>query len=97
MLVNFHGGGWVLGDLDADDDILLEFGGATLNLSFSTSADISNTITLNFSTREIEALAIANSTYGIANTPSMDVDLSSKVNVNGGAIAIGHPIGASGA
>ena len=22
LLVNFHGGGWVLGDLDADDDIL---------------------------------------------------------------------------
>ena len=65
-----------------DDDILLEFGGATLNLSFSTSADISNTVTLNFSTREIESLAIANSTNGIANTPSMDIDLSSKVNVN---------------
>ena len=70
------------GVLDADDDILLEFGGATLNLSFSTSADISNTVTLNFSTREIESLAIANSTNGIANTPSMDIDLSSKVNVN---------------
>ena len=70
------------GVLDADDDVLLEFGGATLNLSFSTSADISNTVTLNFSTREIEALAIANSTNGIANTPSMDIDLSSKVNVN---------------
>ena len=51
-------------------------------MSFSTSADISNTLTLNFSTREIEALAIANSTNGIANTPSMDIDLSSKVNVN---------------
>ena len=51
-------------------------------LSFSTSADISNTVTLNFSTREIESLAIANSTNGIANTPSMDIDLSSKVNVN---------------
>ena len=44
-------------------------GAATINLAFSTSADISNNVTINFSTREIESIAIANSTgYGTANT-----------------------------
>jgi acetyl-CoA C-acetyltransferase len=36
--------------------------------------------------------------HGIAFTaPSIDIDKLRGVNVNGGAIAIGHPVGASGA
>lgn len=58
-------------------------GAATINLAFSTSADTSNNVTINFSTREIESLAVANSTgYGTANTILMNVDNSSKANVN---------------
>ena len=68
------------GEADAEDKVLNEIGGATINVGFSTSADTANQVTLNFSTREIESLAVANSTFGIANTPSMDVDLSSKVS-----------------
>lgn len=36
------------------------------------------------------------SVVGIVNTQNMKLD-SSKVNVNGGAVALGHPLGASGA
>ena len=43
-----------------------------------------------------EAFAAAFAAVGIASTRSLGVD-SEKVNVNGGAIALGHPIGASGA
>ena len=58
-------------------------GTATINLAFSTSADTSNNVTINFSTREIESIAIANSTgYGTANTVLMNVDDSSKANIN---------------
>ena len=52
----------------------------TINLAFSTSADTSNTVTINFSTREMESIALSNSTFGHANTPSMDIDVSSKVD-----------------
>ena len=38
--------------------------------------------TINFSIREIESILIANSVYGTANTPSMDIDNSSKVDIN---------------
>ena len=66
---------------DAGDKILNENGiGATLNLAFSTSVDIANQVTITSSTREIESVAIANSTYGLANTPGMDIDLTSKVD-----------------
>ena len=67
---------------DSGDNIITEFAAATINLAFSTSADISNTVTINYSTREIEAVAISNSTFGFANTPSMDVDVSSKADIN---------------
>ena len=40
------------------------------------------TVSLNYSTREIESVAISNATFGFANTPSMDVDVTSKANVN---------------
>ena len=59
---------------------MTEFAAATLNLSFSTSADTANQVTITSSMREAESIAIANSTYGLANTPGMDVDLTSKVN-----------------
>ena len=66
---------------DAGDNILNEHGiGATINLAFSTSADTSNTVTINYSTREMESIAISNSTFGHANTPSMDIDVTSKVD-----------------
>ena len=58
-------------------------GTATINLAFSTSATTTDDLTINFSSREIESLAIANSTgYGIANTVLMNIDNSSKANVN---------------
>ena len=66
---------------DAGDFVINEHGlGALLNLSFSTSADTANQVTITSSMREAESIAIANSTYGLANTPGMDVDLTSKVN-----------------
>jgi hypothetical protein len=52
----------------------------TINLAFGTSADTSNTVTINYSTREMESISISNSTFGHANTPSMDVDITSKVD-----------------
>ena len=67
---------------DEGSNITTETPAATINLAFSTSADTSNTITLNYSTREIESVAISNATFGFANTPSMDVDVTSKANVN---------------
>jgi acetyl-CoA C-acetyltransferase len=39
-----------------------------------------------------EAFAVV----GIENTKRLNID-ASKVNVNGGAVSIGHPLGASGA
>ena len=54
--------------------------GALLNLSFSTSADTANQVTITSSTREMESIAIANSIYGLANTPGMDIDLTGKVD-----------------
>ena len=58
-------------------------GTATLNLAFSTSGTTSDDVIINFSTREIESIAIANSTgYGTANTVLMNVDTSSKADVN---------------
>ena len=66
---------------DAGDNIINEHGiGAAINLAFSTSADSSNTVTINYSTREMESIAISNSTFGHANTPSMDIDVTSKVD-----------------
>ena len=68
------------GDNDAGDNILTEFSAATMNLAFSNSADTANQVTITSSMREAESIAIANSTYGLANTPGMDIDLTSKVN-----------------
>ena len=66
---------------DAGDFVINEHGlGALLNLSFSTSADTANQVTITSSTREIESIAIANATFGLANTPGMDIDLTSKVD-----------------
>jgi hypothetical protein len=66
---------------DSGDKILNENGiGATINLAFSTSVDIANQVSITSSTREMESIAIANSTYGLANTPGMDIDLTSKVD-----------------
>ena len=66
---------------DSGDNIINEHGiGAAINLAFSTSADSSNTVTINYSTREMESIAISNSTFGHANTPSMDIDVTSKVD-----------------
>jgi hypothetical protein len=67
--------------IDEGDFLINEHGlGASLNLAFSTSADLANQVTITSSTREIESIAIANSTYGLANTPGMDIDLTSKVD-----------------
>ena len=64
------------GIADAEDNIITEFAGATINLAFSTSADISNTVTINYSTRELESIAAVNSSasYAVANTVRMDID-----------------------
>ncbi|HIE78803.1 MAG TPA: hypothetical protein EYP92_08360, partial [Candidatus Thioglobus sp.] len=62
------------------DKITTETPAATINLAFGTSADTSNTVTINYSTREMESIAISNSTFGHANTPSMDIDVTSKVD-----------------
>ena len=67
---------------DENSKIKTEASAATINLAFSTSADTSNTVTLNYSTREIESIAIANATFGFANTPSMDIDVSSKADTD---------------
>lgn len=55
---------------------------ATLNLAFSSTADTANVVTLNFSSREIEALAIANTTSYALDGPKFDIDLSSKVDTS---------------
>ena len=69
------------GGEDADDKVLNENGvGASINLAFSTSADTANQVTITSSMREAEAIAISNSTFGLANTPGMDIDLTSKVD-----------------
>jgi len=52
----------------------------TINLAFGTSADTANQVTISYSTREMESIAISNSTFGHANTPSMDIDVTSKVD-----------------
>ena len=66
------------------DNILNEGTGntsiTTINLAFGTSADTANQVTINFSSREMESIAISNSTFGHANTPSMDIDVTSKVD-----------------
>ena len=63
------------------DFVINEHGlGASLNLAFSSSADTANQVTITSSMREAESIAIANSTYGLANTPGMDIDLSGKVD-----------------
>ena len=72
-------------DSDATNEnskIITEIPAATINLAFSTSADTANQVTLNYSTREIEAVAIANATFGFANTPSMDIDVTGKADTN---------------
>ena len=72
-------------DSDATNEnskIITEIPAATINLAFSTSADTANQVTLNYSTREIEAIAIANATFGFANTPSMDIDVTGKADTN---------------
>ena len=82
----FGSGNLVLDSTDGvaneGSNIQTETPAATINLAFSTSADTSNTVTLNYSTREMESIATVNSTFGYANTPSMDVDVSSKSNIN---------------
>ena len=65
---------------DIESNLLTETPSATLNLSFSTSADTANQVTITSSTREMESIAIANSIFGLANTPGMDIDLTSKVD-----------------
>ena len=72
------------GVADAEDNIITEFAGATINLAFSTSADISNTVTINYSTRELESIAAVNSSasYAVANTVRMDIDDSGKSDTN---------------
>ena len=65
---------------DEGDNLLTEFAAATINLAFSNSADIANQVTITSSMREAESIAIANATFGLANTPGMDIDLTSKVD-----------------
>ena len=63
------------------DFVINEHGlGASLNLAFSSSADTANQVSITSSMREAESVAIANSTYGLANTPGMDIDLTGKVD-----------------
>ena len=65
----------ILGELSGSSRPL-----AILEYGFSAGASTSDTITINFSNREIESLANSGSGYTIAGRPSMDVDLTSKVN-----------------
>ena len=55
---------------------------ATLSLGFSASYTSSDNVTINFSVREAETFAIANTTTYALDGPQFGIDDSSKVNVN---------------
>ena len=55
---------------------------ATLDLGFSASHLAAVTVTINFSVREVECLAVANTTNFALDGPQFGIDNSSKVNVN---------------
>ena len=84
VLENVLNGSLLLNSTDGvaneGDNILNESTGSTpittINLAFGTSADTANQVTINYSTREMESIAISNSTFGHANTPSMDIDVT---------------------
>ena len=61
-------------------------GTVTMNLGFSSGANISNTATINFSVRETESLVLANTSTSPINYnldgPMFAIDDSSRVNVN---------------
>ena len=80
-------------ETDAGDNILTEDGGrlldeasggisptAILDFGFSSSATTSDSVTINFSSREIESFANSGTGFAIAGRPSMDIDISGKVN-----------------